>query len=515
LGTSTKLKLDVAYATTCSGPQCIGPPAPICASKARKKQKHPSQRADEPGGKMSKTVSPIGQRLDRLPPGKLHVRLLFLVGAGMFFDGFDIYLAAGVLGALVREGISDVATNAWFISATFAGMTLGAWLAGILGDRFGRRFSYQFNLAIFGLASLASAFAPSIDWLIAFRFLMGLGLGAEIVIGYGTLTEFMPPQVRGRYGALLNVFTNSALFVATFGGFLIIPYLGWRWMFGIAGIGATIIWALRKNMYESPRWLESKGRLVEANRLMGQIEAEAGVTSPAVSNIPADAPATAVLKVPLRSLFKGRLLPRTFTGMVINVINNLITHGFITWMPTFFIAEGLTVTKSLAFTAVMTLGAPVGSLTGYLLTERLGRKNGTVIFSLVALVIGLIYPHVSSPIAVMATGFCLVACIFILGALSIACYVPELFPTEIRLRGVGLCSTTGRLANVGIPFLIAFLYTRGGVTGVLALISAGLLVQAIVVWIFGAETRGLALEDVNAPPELPLSDIIAAAPIRS
>ena len=350
----------------CSPERCNS----ICASKARKKQRHPSQRADEPGGKNEQDC--IAR--DRLPPGKFHVRLLCLVGAGMFFDGFDIYLAAGVLGALVREGISDVATNAWFISATFAGMTLGAWLAGILGDRFGRRFSYQFNLAIFGLASLASAFAPSIDWLIAFRFLMGLGLGAEIVIGYGTLTEFMPPQVRGRYGALLNVFTNSALFVATFGGFLIIPYLGWRWMFGIAGVGAAIIWALRKNMYELPRWLESKGRLVEADRLMGQIEAEAGVTSPAVSNIPAGAPATAIVKAPLRNLFKGRLLPRTFTGMVINVINNLITHGFITWMPTFFIAEGLTVTKSLAFTAVMTLGAPVGSLTGYLLTERLGRR---------------------------------------------------------------------------------------------------------------------------------------------
>jgi MFS transporter, putative metabolite:H+ symporter len=130
-------------------------------------------------------------------------------------------------------------------------------------------------------------------------------------------------------------------------------------------------------------------------------------------------------------------------------------------------------------------------------------------------VIGLIYPHVSSPIAVMTTGFCLVACIFILGALSIACYVPELFPTEIRLRGVGLCSTTGRLANVGIPFLIAFLYSQAGVTGVLALISAGLLVQAIVVWIFGAETRGLALEDLDASPDLRLSDIGAAAPIRS
>ncbi len=169
------------------------------------------------------TRSSIGQRLDRLPRSKFHTRMLFLVGAGMFFDGFDIYLAAGVLGALVREGLSDVDRNAWFISATFAGMTVGAWLAGVLGDRYGRRFTYQFNLAIFGIASMAAAFAPDIIWLTGFRFVMGLGLGAEIVVGYGTLSEFMPPAIRGRFAALLAVFTNSALFAATFGGFLIIP----------------------------------------------------------------------------------------------------------------------------------------------------------------------------------------------------------------------------------------------------------------------------------------------------
>lgn len=450
---------------------------------------------------MSGISTAIGRRLDRLPPGRFHRRMLLLIGAGMFFDGFDIYLAAGVLGALVRDGLSDVEGNAWFISATFAGMTLGAWLSGILGDRFGRRFSYQFNLAVFALASLAAVVAPSIGWLIACRFVMGLGLGAEIVIGYGTIAEFMPPAQRGRYAALLNLFTNLALFVATFGGFLIIPYFGWRCMFAIAGLGAGAVWFMRKSMPESPRWLESKGRLAEADRIVAAIECDvlAGGGGAAPTFAEGALPA-APSRQGLASLFRGHLLPRTVTGMVINVVNNLITHGFITWMPTFFIAEGLTVTRSLAFTAVMTLGAPFGSLLGFAVTDRLGRKRGTVIFSLIALVIGLAYPQVSAPAAVMALGFCLIACVFVLGALSIGGYVPELFPTEVRLRGVGLCSTTGRLANVAIPFLIAFLYGQGGVAAVLGLISAGLLVQAVVVAVLGIETRGLALEAVAGAP---------------
>ena len=129
----------------------------------------------------------VGWRLDRLSVSRFHWRVLALIAAGMFFDSFDLYLAGGVLGALVQSGESTLQMNAMFISATFLGMMIGAWFAGILGDRFGRKFTYQFNLMIFGIASLAGAVAPSMTWLIAARFVMGLGLGAEIVVGYGTL----------------------------------------------------------------------------------------------------------------------------------------------------------------------------------------------------------------------------------------------------------------------------------------------------------------------------------------
>src|ERR1700730_5679145 len=77
-----------------------------------------------------------------------------------------------------------------FISLTFLGLTIGSFVTGFIGDRYGRRFTYQFNLMIFGLASLAAAFAPDMMTLNILRFVMGLGLGAEIVVGYSTMTEF-------------------------------------------------------------------------------------------------------------------------------------------------------------------------------------------------------------------------------------------------------------------------------------------------------------------------------------
>jgi putative MFS transporter len=219
---------------------------------------------------MASTVN-AASRLDRLPISSFHHRVFWLIAAGMFFDGYDLYVGANVLGATVQSGFSTLAQNAQFVSLTFFGMTIGSLIAGFLGDHFGRRFTYQFNLAIFGLASLAAAVAPDMGWLNAIRFFMGLGLGAEIVVGYSTLTEFVPPQSRGRSLALLAMVVVSSLPATALLGTLIIPSFGWRPMFVIAGIGALVVWYLRKSLPESPRWLEAQGRAVEAESLMQAI----------------------------------------------------------------------------------------------------------------------------------------------------------------------------------------------------------------------------------------------------
>src|SRR5205823_496248 len=148
---------------------------------------------------------------DRLPLSSFQRRIVILIGVGMFFDGFDVYVAATVLGASLKTGFSALAQSAQFVSLTFVGMMLGSFITGFLGDRYGRRFTYQANLIIFGLASVAeanliifglasvaAAFAPSMLVLILLRCVMGLGLGAELVVGYAAMTEFVTPQARGK-----------------------------------------------------------------------------------------------------------------------------------------------------------------------------------------------------------------------------------------------------------------------------------------------------------------------------
>jgi len=133
--------------------------------------------------------------------------------AWIFLRFFDNTLSASVLASLLNTHWYTLEMNSVFMSATFAGLTIGAALAGLLSDRYGRLFAYQFNLAIFGNLSLICAFAPTMQWLIVLRFVMGIGMGAEYVMGFGLVTEFVPPTHRGRYMGLLALFGGVGVFI--------------------------------------------------------------------------------------------------------------------------------------------------------------------------------------------------------------------------------------------------------------------------------------------------------------
>lgn len=452
-----------------------------------------------------------GARLDRLPMSGFHRRILWLIGIGMFFDGFDIYIASTVLGATVASKFSTLDQNALFVSMTFVGMTIGSLATGFLGDRFGRRFTYQVNLMVFGLASLAAALAPNMAVLIACRFVMGVGLGAENVVGYSTLTEFVPPRARGRMQGIMTVFVVMGLPVSALLGLVLVPVATWRVMFVIGGLGAIAVWYVRKALPESPRWLAATGRDAEAEALLSSIEAEVAAERGALPAVPAGDPPR--FSRSLDSLLAPAMLRRLVLGCLLLIVINTLIYGFITWLPTFFVKQGMTVVKSFGFALVMSLGAPVGSAIGALSADRWGRRRVIVVASVLAIAVGAVYPFVADPALLMVCGVALVVPIYVLVALLFGIYVPELFPTEIRLRASGICNTFGRAATIGTPFLVVALFSRQGVTGVLALMIALLVLQIAAVAGWGIETRGRTLEDVAADAArrpLPLTTDVTA-----
>jgi putative MFS transporter len=443
---------------------------------------------------MASTVN-AGARLDRLPISPFHYRIFWLVGAGMFFDGYDLYVAGGVLASTIQTKFSTLPQNLQFISLTFVGMTIGSLITGFVGDKYGRRFTYQINLLVFGLASLAAAFAQDMTQLIACRFVQGLGLGAEIVVGYSTLTEFVPPKTRGRWLSLMAFVVVAGFPVTAILGYLVIPNFGWRPMFIIAGIGSLIVWYLRKNLPESPRWLESQGRTAEAEALMQAIEKEAATPLP-----PPVVPAP-VKQLTAADLLRPPMLQRLFVGSWVLITINTLIFGFVIFLPQFFLRQGLTIANSLGYTVVLSIASLVGCALGAYLSDAIGRRRSIIGASVVTIVFGWIYARfdaTSDPTVVLLTGFVLIAAIYVQTAILFGVYTPELFPTEIRLRANGICNTFGRGATVVSPFIVGALLASYRLPGVVWLMIGLVLVQIVVVWAWGVEPRNRALEDVAA-----------------
>jgi len=352
---------------------------------------------------------------------------------------------------------------------------------------------------VFGLASVAAAFAPSMNVLILLRGIMGLGLGAEIVVGFGTLTEFVPPQARGRWLGALSVTVVSSLPISALASTLIIPRFGWRVMFVIGGLGALIVWYLRKQMPESPRWLESVGRDEEAELLLQQIESEV-----VRSHGPLPPPIQQEIARPSRalsSLLSPQLLTRMIVGTVTLVTANTLIYGFVSWLPSFFVQEGRSIAASFAYSLIITIGAPVGSAIGAFTADSWGRKRAIVGASVLTIVLGLIYPFVSNAVLLPVAGLALMIPIYVQVTLLFAIYVPELFPTEVRMRASGICNTLGRGATIVTPFLVVALFGAYGVRGVLALMIGLLIVQIFVVQQFGVEPKKRRLEELDAVVE--------------
>jgi len=443
------------------------------------------------------TAVNTGARLDRLPISSFHYRIFGLVGAGMFFDGYDLYVAGGVLASAIQTKFSTLPQNLQFISLTFVGMTIGSLITGFVGDKYGRRFTYQINLLVFGLASIAAAFAQDMTQLIACRFVQGLGLGAEIVVGYSTMTEFVPPKSRGRWLSMMAFIVVAGFPATSLLGYLIIPTFGWRPMFVIAGIGSLIVWYLRKNLPESPRWLEAQGRSDEAEALMTTIETEAAGGKPLP---PIVAPAPVPLAV-ATDLAKPPLLQRMIVGSWVLISINTLIFGFVLFLPQFFLRQGLTIANSLAYTVVLSAASLVGCAVGAYTSDAIGRRASIIGASVVTIIAGYIYARFnagSDPEIVLTVGFVLIVSIYVQTALLYGVYPPELFPTEIRLRANGICNMFGRGATVVSPFIVGALIASSGLPGVLWLMIGVVVIQILVVWAWGVEPRNRGLEDVAA-----------------
>ena len=264
-------------------------------------------------------------------------------------------------------------------------------------------------------------------------------------------------------------------------GYLIIPTWGWRPMFIIAGIGSLIVWYLRKNLPESPRWLEAQGRTAEAEALMQNNRKGSGGWRYAAGACcyRRRRHSSPPLRCSGRRSCNGCLVG----SWVLITINTLI-FGFVIFLPQFFLRQGLTITNSLGYTVVLACASLVGCAFGACLVRlyRTALEHHRRVFLTIAA--GWVYAHFSAasdPVIVLSVGAILIVAIYIQTAILFGVYTPELFPTEIRLRANGICNTLGRGATVVSPFVVGSLMVNYQLPGVIWLMIGLVVVQIVAV----------------------------------
>lgn len=450
----------------------------------------------------------IGARLDRLPNSSWHVKMWLIVAFALLVC-WSNGIAGSVQNILLNEihwlqpGTTLLAM--WGTTYTL-GQLFGALIGGPIGDKIGRKKSILLYETIHIIVMIGAAVSPNIYVLYVFRFLQGLGLGALLVVLFAAFTEYVPGRNRGVWSSRNSFIGNWAHPICNLIGFILIVMaipsdLNWRIQFmipSILSIIATIL--IAKNFPESPRWLESQGRVKEADAILTQIEksieASTGKSLPPVTEAPKP-----VQNLPYSALFHGKLLRRTIVGSLVLIGMNTIQYTLMTWMPSLLVGLGYDTSTSQFMTMFGLFGAPFGIFIASLIMDRIPRKVMGVLLLAGMAIFGIIIGVTTQMGIVNMTGlivltFLMNTIIYMYVCYASAVYVPEMWPTSAKLSGSGFCNAMGRLANVFFPFLVTALAAMNS-SYVFVLLAAVSVIIAVAVGAAGVETRGESVEAIG------------------
>ena len=453
--------------------------------------------------------APIAARLDRLPPSRHIRRLIALISLGGWFEYYDLfftaYIALGLFsGGIFRpttSGLFDLAGFASFIAALFTGLFIGTIAFSWVSDRFGRRAIFTFSLLWYSAGSCVMAFQHTPQGIDLWRLIASIGIGVELVNVDTYVSELVPKEQRGAAFAFNQCVMFTAVPVVALLSWLLVPtkllgFDGWRWVVVIGSLGAVVIWRIRLGLPESPRWLAQHGHLDEAEHIVAAIErhvaAETGGALPPPELLAGEAERGAGA---WREMWSARYRGRTVMLVIYNLVQTIGYYGFSSWVPTFLVSQGIEVTRSLAYTFIIAIAAPLGPLAGIWLADRFERK-WQIAWSAVAIaVFGLLFSQQRSALGIVACGLLVTLANNYL-SFSFHAYQAELYPTRIRAQAVGFVYSWSRFSSIFSGFVIAYFLGRYGTTGVFIFIAAAMAIVFVVIGAFGPATTRRRLEAI-------------------
>lgn len=451
----------------------------------------------------------IAARIERLPASAALRRIVLLIAVGGWFEFYELFMPAGIAQGLAHDGIYTLKAQGLFdfhsfpsfLASFFLGMFISAVFFTRLSDRLGRRFVFVWSMIVYSICNLLIAVSSDPGWIDLLRLLAGMGVGTQLINNDSFLAELLPRGLRGRYMSMAMALILTATPASVLIGRLFTPYTplgvsGWRWVVLISALGGLAVYFIQRGVPESPRWLEGKGRLAEADVAMRRIEAAveaAGGKLLAPDPGHAEPPA---MVGHWSEMFSRRYAPRTFAMSVFQFCQTISVFGFTSWVPVLLVERGYTVVHSLTYTTVILLSAPLGGILSLFFAERFERKWQLAGSALGIGLFGFAFAFSSNLWLMLASGVLMTLCNNWLIA-TFHPYASELFPTRIRAQAIGFTFCWSRLSAIFVGYWVAAILAAGGQIGVFVMISAAMLCIVLAISILGPRTNGRRLEELS------------------
>ena len=435
------------------------------------------------------------ERLEALPVGRFHYKLLLVTGLGWLFDSMDTGLIAFILPVLAKEWGLAPGQMGLIGSIGLIGMALGAVISGTVADRIGRKKVFTITVLLYSIASAFCALSWNYQSLLVFRFLVGFGLGGELPVAATLVSEYAPSRVRGRFIVLLESFWGLGWIAAACIAYFFIPVYGWRMAFLIGALPALYVCLIRLHMPESVRYLLTRGRVDEARQIVLSLEKQLHVPSALFTG--ETEPVPVVAKASFRELWKKPFMSRTIMLWLVWFGINFSYYGIFMWLPSLVFQQGFTVVKTFEYVLIMTLAQLPGYYCAAWLVDKIGRKYTLSAFLLFSGVASYFFGHASTAATLMMWGS--VMSFFNLGAWGVLyTYTPEQYPTAIRALGSGWAAGFGRFGGMAAPMMVGALLDRSfGFASVFYMFALVFAAVAVIVLSLGVESKQKDLESLS------------------
>ena len=443
----------------------------------------------------------VAQIIDRTGVTPVTKVLVFAAALGYLFDAFDNNMVGYLMPLISKDFVISPEWKGVLFSLALWGGTVGMWFWGLLSETKGRRFGFQGTVLSFALFTGLAALCWSLFSFGVTRVVAGAGLAGFYAVDLALVSEMTPTRLRGRLTSFITILYPVGVILAGIVTGALAQKIGWRAMFLIGVLPALCAFMVRRRVPESPRWLASKGRTEEAIASLLRLGAKQQTIDEVRDAAPdAESPAPAELdkgqlKDKFKELFSRKWLSANIVAWSLWICGNYAAWGVTLWLPTIMMdVYHFTFVRSATFLAITYAFGLLGRMCGVLLIDKIGRRPLIAGAYFLAAIACLAFGTVKTPGLLL----CFIAIFKFFeqqGTLGVMGYIPELYPTRLRVMGNAYAGAASRITSALAPIMVGVLVGMHQYLAIWVIFAAILVIGVVVVLLLGPETRGKTLEE--------------------